>query len=177
MKNLNAIELQSLLRKIGKVSVAELEYYLELTFTEAKTVRDRMIALKWIGETEESGFHAVLVNNLTLRRINSEERDGLVNDLSPDCISALECIAKHTGASVDDIELAVTGASDTLAALNIIEKHKLAHRVGAEYYLNVPKRAVDVFREIVNLRRILERRPAEKDQIEKQIKKAFDRLL
>lgn len=155
MCSVNAYLIQEKIKQLEYVTVPWIQKEYGLNYREAKEFLSFLHRRGWI-ESHATGFeYLVIQNNLQLRKIVREEVDGLIEDITFDCIDALTCIQKRSacGASYSEIEAAVRGDDDTKDALKILNDHKLICLFQEMYFATVSKRTIEVLSDVVSEKR------------------------
>lgn len=180
MCSVNAYLIQDKIKQLEHVTVPWIQKEYGLDYKEAKEFLTFLQRRGWI-ESHPIGIeYLVIHNNLQLRRIVREEVDGLVEDITSDCIAALTCMQKRStcGASYSEIEAAVRGDDDTKDAIKILNNHKLICLFQEMYFTTVSKRTIGVLSDVVSEKRKNEanKRLSGKVENNKQLGKLFDVL-
>jgi hypothetical protein len=179
MLQTNALQIQEDLKKQKFVTVPQLQQDYALTYSEAKEFLRLLILRGWVEPQGKGLQYNVQKKKLCLRKLQRQEVDGLIADITSDCIRALECLVDNAGlgATANDLEIAVRGDDDTQAAIRILTKHKLIFQNEEWYFLTVSEQTVKVLGRVDSEKRrsVLQRKLGSKDK-EAELKKLFDPL-
>ena len=179
MTQVNALDIQDVLKKVDCISVPWIQSKYKLSYDEAKSFLKQLIARGWV-EKEPNGIqYNVVKTHLCLRKIERAEVNKLIEDITSDCISALDCIQKNvSGASVDELTSAVCGRDDTNTAIEILTTHMLIYSVDGNYFSRVSRMTIKVLSDVVKMKREREmnRMISGKVKDDKDIIKLFDEL-
>lgn len=178
MSKVNALKIQRSLEGMETVSVPWIQTEYDLDYFSAKSFLEQLVSRGWIKSEPEGIFYSVISDNLKLREIAKNEVDTLFEEVTGDCISALNCVSRNGRAFFKQIEVAVRGEDDTKEAIATLLKNNLLYLCGNIYYCCVSEKTIKVLTEVVKGKRQLESskgRKNEEDEI-KKIKSLFDEL-
>ena len=181
MNKINALVIQEILKKKDSVSVPWIQTEFSLDYKDAKEFLRHLMNRGWV-ETQTEGIeYAVIRQNLRLRKLERKEVDSLIEDMTNDCVSALQCIIDSEdsrGATMVQLIDEVKGHDDTREALEILTNHNLVYKVKDSYLSTVSNTTVQVLESVVKMKRHsdLRRRITGKDDEQASLRKLFDVL-
>lgn len=178
MRETNGLQIQEELKMQKFVTVPWLQLEYDLTYLEAKEFLRNLIERGWVDATPKGIRYSVQKKRLCLRKLRREEVDGLLADMTHDCVLALACISnqKGAGATLDELERTVHGDDDTQAAIRILTKHKLIYQAEEMFFLMVSRKTAQVLENVeAEKRRLIMRRKFGEDK-DTELKKMFDVL-
>lgn len=181
MDKMNALKIQEILKKKDSISVPWIQRTFSFDYKDAKEFLCLLIRRGWVESQTPGVDYAVLKENLCLRKLDCDEVDWLIEDMTADCANALLCMqgdAEEIGATFSEIEEEVHGKDDTHAAIKILTEHKLIYKAGDRYYPAVSKQTVHVLENVANAKRQAEmrRRITGKEDLNKSLRELFDVL-
>ena len=181
MDKLNALKIQEILKKKTCVSIPWIQKTFSFDYKDAKEFLRLLIKRGWVESRSRGVEFAVLKENLRLRKLDCDEVDLLIEDITTDCVSALRCMEgdpEEIGATFSDIEADVHGTDDTHAAIKVLTGHRLIYKAGDCYYPAVSKQTVRVLDQVANAKRHTElrRRITGKEDFNKSLREFFDVL-
>jgi len=180
MSQVNALDIQEMLKNTDAISVPWIQSKYELSYHEAKAFLKQLIVRGWVKEEPNGIQYDVVKDNLCLRKIERLEVNKLIENITSDCVSALNCIQKKnaTGASLGELISAVRGDDDTNAAIKILTDHRLIYCVAGNYFSRISQVTIKILSDVVKMKREREvnRRMSGKVVDDKDILKLFDEL-
>lgn len=179
MECVNAYLIQEKIRNQRYVTVPWIQKEYGLGYKEAVEFLRLLKNRGWVAPLPVGVQFPVVKGNLCLRKLARNEVDGLIEDITVDCVTALECIQKKEGgASYQDVHSAVRGDDDTDDALKILKEHQLIHRINELYFTTVSRKTVEILAAVVQGKRrsIAARRATGKAEDIGALRRLFDPL-
>lgn len=180
MKQVNAMDIQCALKGLKTVSVPWIQTEYELTYQEAKMFLGLLAARGWIKKEPDGILYEINKDNLCLRKIERKEVNKLIEDITSDCLSALNCLRRKaiTGASTDDLIAEVRGEDDTKAALKVLTNLALVYCYDGMYFPRVSQATIRILTKAIRMKRTgdAQNRLSGETQNTKEIIKLFDEL-
>ena len=180
MRKTNALLIQEDMKQLKFVTVPQLQREYDLTYTEAKEFLQQLILRGWVKPEAEGVRYSVQRKHLCLRKIQRCEVDVLFEEMTNDCVSALNHMEKQKGQGVTQAELEriVRGDEDTESAIELLLKHKLIYQAEELYFLTVSKKTVEVLWtvELEKKRSVMRRKMSDSKDKDEEIKKLFNVL-
>lgn len=127
MSQLNAWMIQEALKKERRITLPWVQHTFQTTYSDAVWMMEQMELRGWVEPKGDGRYWQVNRKNLCLRRLKKNECAALLEKLTTDCVSALDCLREAQGkpVTVKMVEAAVHGRSDTEAALRVLTELKL----------------------------------------------------
>lgn len=180
MSKINAFVIQERLRKTDYVTVPQIQKEYGLDYGDAKHFLDILIKRKW-AEAEPKGMrHAVIHKNLHLRKLEREEVEGIIEDISYDGVALLRIEKEDFNGinSFNEKKLIAYDDDETKEAIEFLDKHRLIRIIGDEAFVSVSRKTVDVLSEVAKRKRRSETRSRLSPQTVStdSLKKLFDVL-
>ena len=148
VKGVNAYLIQETIRQKEYVTVPWVQRTYGLDYKDAVNFITLLQRRGWVESTPRGIRHPVKKGCFFLRKIARNEVDGLIEDITLDCVAALTCIQKKVAG--------VQGVSDTEEAVKILNEHNLIYLVNDLYFVTVSQETVSVLSQVVNRKRRME---------------------
>ena len=142
MSKLNAWMIQETLKTVKKINIAWLQDIFSLPYSSAKEMMAELERRGWVVRGADRRYWRVCPGGFFLRHLDASEYDALRENMTPDCVSAMECLRQKgaSGATRAQIECAVRGVTDTDEAIRALKKLQLIHYVNGLYYSRISLR-------------------------------------
>ena len=142
MSTLNAMTIQEALKAVRVIHIPWLQHTFAISYTEAKRMMAELERRGWVVRSADRRYWRVHPSRLCLRRLDVSETDTLCENVTLDCVSALECLreARGKGLTRKQLEHAVHGATDTEEAIRALTRLNLIYYHGGLYYSRIPRR-------------------------------------
>ena len=180
MCNINAYLIQEKIKQMEYVTVPWIQLEYRLDYRGARGFLDILQKRGWVDPLPEGIKYPVIPINLQLRKISREEVDGLIEDITDDCVEVLTRIQVNApnGTPYSDIEMTVRDEDDTQTALRILNDHKLIYFVNDLYFAIVSNKTIDILSDVANEKRIsqISRKRAQQNPEQNRLQKLFDSL-
>lgn len=134
---LNMDRIRTLIAGRTTVSIPWLQQELEIHYTRARELVEKLIQWGWLEDKPRGVEFAVRREYLEPRRLTRPEMEDLIPRISNDALRALGQIARRPGADVQWVEQGVHGEADTMTALALLEENGLIYRCGRRHYLRI----------------------------------------
>ena len=180
MKNMNGLQLQELLRKETYLSVPRLQVLLGLRYQEARELLEKLLHRGWIKAPAEDLGYPVHQENMQLHKLSPDDVDGLIENITENCVEILKCLKEKgdEGSTHRELETAAYGRTSALKAFLTLVRYRLVYKYEDHYFLSVSYETVEVLEEVCEKKCCLEEID-EKMQLEmcrKELRKLFDKL-
>lgn len=180
MRKINAFLIQERLKSEEFVTVPWIQREYALNYKDAKCFLDILIKRKWV-EAEPKGMqHKIIHENLHLRKLERDEVEGIIEDISCEAIELLKIEEKDFNSvnSFNEKKLTAYDDDEIEEALEFLEEHRLIRIIDEECFVSVSRKTIDVLYEVARFkkrsraRNILSSEGAASDSL----KKLFDVL-
>lgn len=144
MNRMNALQIQQTLVGRDYVSIPWIQNTYGLPYSQAKEFLAQLQLRGWVEKKVQGTHYLVRKENLQLRRLERKEVDSLIRDVSYDCGCVLRLLKKGKCADFGELESTIDDADDTIAAIEVLEKHKLIYRADGVYFSCLSDKEADV---------------------------------
>ena len=129
MSQRNAWAIQETLKQQRQITLPWVQYTFQVPYSAAVWMMEQLELRGWIEPAGDGRNWRVNPQALFLRRLKKTECAALLEHLTMDCVSALDCLRKAQGKPVTAqmIEAAVRGHSDTEEALRVLAELNLIY--------------------------------------------------
>ena len=127
MSQLNAWVIQETLKKERQITLPWVQYTFQVPYSNAVWLLEQMELRGWVEPAGDGRHWQVNRKALFLRRLKKAECAALLEHLTADCISALDCLRAAQGKPVtaQTMEAAVRGRGDTAEAIRVLTELNL----------------------------------------------------
>lgn len=127
MSQLNAWDIQAILKKERRITLPWVQHTFQTTYSDALWMLEQMELRGWVEPVGDGCHWQVNRKALCLRRLKKSECAALLEHLTVDCIAALDCLREAQGKPITAkmVEAAVHGRGDTAEALRVLTELKL----------------------------------------------------
>lgn len=127
MSQLDAWVIQETLKKQRHITLPWVQYTFQVPYSNAVWMMEQLELRGWVAPTGDGRNWQVNHEALCLRRLEKSECAALLEQLTADCVSALDCLREAQGNPVTAkmVEAAVRGRTDTVEALRVLTELNL----------------------------------------------------